>query len=296
MSKYKVYGLNVYSEIDLDYQIGDFETADVRVMLGKVPSKLENTLEETKRYIHNGEQLIYKVKKIGRFLIENGNRITIEPINRCPHRTIKLYLDGIAFSCLLAQRGVPVYHGSAVVKDGKCLLIMGSSGSGKSSLTSGLLDYGYEFITDDIIVFNHDGNDIVVNPGFPEQKLSKALINTYNLEVDDRVYYPGVIKDKFFVDRKEVFYNKPCKVHGIVYIRVSEDALSFRQVLGIEKLDVVLKNTFRSSFIKIFNKQKEQFKMSTSLAKGVSVYIIKRPYNKNTVSKQVKLLVEGIER
>ena len=290
-----VYGLKVSSEMNLDYSQGDFEKADVSIVVGRVPSKLEYTIEKNKRYLHNDHQLIYKVKKIGNFLIENGNKITVEAIDNCPHRTIKLYLDGIAFSCLLAQRGIPVYHGSAVVKNDQCYLIMGSSGAGKSSLTSGLLDRGYQFITDDIIVFDNDQKTIKVYPGFPEQKLSKDLVETYNLKVDQRIYYPGVIKDKFFVSRRDIFYNHPCKVDGIIYIKVSEDELSLRQVKGIEKLDVVLKNTFRSSFIKIFKKQKEQFKMNTSLANGVSVFIMKRPYGKNTVEQQVELLVNRIE-
>lgn len=294
MKKYKVYGLNVMSEMELCYSKASFESADVTIVFGKMPDQLKYTIEETKRYVYNKSQLIYKVKNIANFLIEEGSKITIDPINDCPHKTIKLYLDGIAFSCILAQRGIPAYHGSAVKIDGKCLLIMGSSGAGKSSLTTGLLDYGCEFISDDIIVFAYKDNQLMVHPGFPEQKLSSDLIKNYKLEniVDQEVYYPGVKKDKYFINRTDTFYNKPCQVDAIVYLRISEKEFSIRQVRGIEKLDVVLKNTFRSSFINIFNKEKEQFKISAALANRAATYIIKRPYDKYTINEQVKVLTD----
>lgn len=297
MKKFKVYGLKVGSEIDLLYTKASFETPDVIICFGKVPQTLENTLMVNKKCKYNEHQLIYSVKDIAHFLIEDGNKITIEAIGDCSYRTIKLYLDGIMFSCLLAQRGIPAYHGSVVKIKDKCLLIMGSSGAGKSSLTSGLLDYGCEFLSDDIIVFDVNNKALCVHPGFAEQKLSGDLVEEYQLHdlVDEKIYYPGKNKDKYFINRQGVFHKDTCPVDIVIYMGLSNGQLTMKQVTGIEKLDVVLKNTFRNQFMKAFNKGKEQFEMSTRIAKAVSVYLLQRPQDEFTVDQQVDMVLSLLE-
>jgi hypothetical protein len=53
---------------------------------------------------------------------------------------------------LLKRLGVLVWHGAAVVKDQRAVLLSGVSGSGKSTTTMNLLRLGYRFIADDVVL------------------------------------------------------------------------------------------------------------------------------------------------
>lgn len=45
-------------------------------------------------------------------------------------------------------------HSGAVVKDNKAILLVGASRSGKSTLTLSLLNYGYKYLTDEVVVIS----------------------------------------------------------------------------------------------------------------------------------------------
>lgn len=55
-------------------------------------------------------------------------------------------------SIYMNTRGYLFLHSGAVVKDGKAILLVGPSRSGKSTLTLGLLSYGYNYLTDEVAV------------------------------------------------------------------------------------------------------------------------------------------------
>jgi len=48
-------------------------------------------------------------------------------------------------------------HAGAVWKDGQCILLPGSSGRGKSTLTAWLVKNGYQYLTDELVFLSDDG-------------------------------------------------------------------------------------------------------------------------------------------
>jgi serine kinase of HPr protein (carbohydrate metabolism regulator) len=55
-------------------------------------------------------------------------------------------------------------HASTVATDGRAVLIMGPSGSGKSDLTLRLLDRGFVLVSDDQTIVKRDGDRLVASP------------------------------------------------------------------------------------------------------------------------------------
>lgn len=49
-----------------------------------------------------------------------------------------------------------IFHGSAVVKNGVCLCLIAPRGCGKSSLAFGLCQYGWQYVSDDLLLLHHD--------------------------------------------------------------------------------------------------------------------------------------------
>lgn len=75
---------------------------------------------------------------------------------------------GTVVSHLLAWRGLLPMHACAVAIDGRAVLIAGTAGAGKSSLTAGLIQLGAELVSDDLSALRFDpitAPDPVVLPG-----------------------------------------------------------------------------------------------------------------------------------
>ena len=54
-------------------------------------------------------------------------------------------------------------HASAVARDGRAVLIIGPSGSGKSDLSLRLIDRGFTLVSDDQTIVRKDGNRLVAS-------------------------------------------------------------------------------------------------------------------------------------
>src|SRR6185369_13552251 len=56
------------------------------------------------------------------------------------------------------------FHASTVARDGRAVLIMGPSGSGKSDLALRLLDRGFSLVSDDQTLVRVDGGRLLASP------------------------------------------------------------------------------------------------------------------------------------
>ena len=68
------------------------------------------------------------------------------------------FVCSVALTHLLAQHGRHVLHGGAVVADGRVLLVLGDTGTGKSTLVFSALRLGWPALADDLVaVYQRDG-------------------------------------------------------------------------------------------------------------------------------------------
>lgn len=80
---------------------------------------------------------------------------------------IPVYLTGNMMSFILRLRGYACLHASAVVVDGRALLIGGPSGSGKSTLAASFARAGYAVLSDDVAALKCRRDSVMVYPSFP---------------------------------------------------------------------------------------------------------------------------------
>ena len=72
-----------------------------------------------------------------------------------------IMMDEIRWSCNEYVRDYLLLHSGAVVKNGRAILLPAPSESGKTTLTLGLMNYGYRYLTDEVTAIHHETLKVV---------------------------------------------------------------------------------------------------------------------------------------
>lgn len=110
----------------------------------------------------NGEPPVvrFQVMKKKRCLqIESAGRI-IYRLTRDYH-LCPFLMDEIRASCYGHVKDYLLVHAGAVVKNGRAILLPGKSESGKTTLTLGLTNHGYKYLTDEVSAIHHETTEVV---------------------------------------------------------------------------------------------------------------------------------------
>lgn len=293
--KYRVYGLNIESEIHLAAETVDFDVPDVEIKLGIVP-ELKKVTEKKGSTQGNLEEIVYNSRHSAKFYFKQGKEVIIEPHPNVTHRMIIQYLNGIGMSAILGQRGLIPIHGSAIKVGNKCWLILGHSGAGKSSLATALIKNGGKMLSDDVISIQDTDGQLLVYPSFYEQKVANKLVDQFDLhEISEgeMIYLTGP-SGKHSIKRESEFCYEPTPIEAIIMLRKTDDDLSIVEVKGINKLDLIIKNVFRKIFARISGHNKEIFKQFGKIANESRVFLLSRPYGVVTIDQQIELIENAL--
>ncbi len=132
----KPFGLDIQSVIPLPGCVEAEGTPDVSIRFGEVPDSLPNASTIRACTQARPGQFLLIVDRVAKYLVENGDIITIQPAPGATEDEIRLFLMGSAWSALLLQRGLLPLHGSAVQVNDKAYVLAGPSGNGKSTLAA----------------------------------------------------------------------------------------------------------------------------------------------------------------
>ncbi len=291
MYKYKVFGLNITSDMELNELLPAEGETDVEIIKGKVPEELNNPYEKNDFFQASKKEFLFKVSDIAWFYVSNGNKIVVETIEGASDATVRVFLLAIAFCTLLLQRGILPMHGSALVVDGKGVIITGASGSGKSSLSNALLQKGYSFLADDLSPLDfYDDGSIWLLPAFPQQKLCKDTADNMGLDVRHLSRVEADL-DKYVLPVSTSFVRQPVRLATICELNAEDcDKVRITELQAMDKLTVIINQTFKSRLLPYLDIGKEHFELCAKVSKGVQVLRIYRPHNKFTTDEQVELL------
>ena len=185
MHRYRVYGLNVHSEIELPELVTADESAELTIRFGSVEHLPEDADQQAHAIWVTDSETCLTYSGIGAFLIRNGNEIIMDIVPTVEERVIRLAVLGPSLSVALHQRGLLVLHSSAVAIAGAAVGFMAHSGGGKSSLAAALHARGHQVIADDLAVvqFNQNQKPALL-PGFPQLKLWPEAAMTVGQDPD----------------------------------------------------------------------------------------------------------------
>jgi hypothetical protein len=296
---YKAFGFTIVSEIDfpeLPVIENLYELPDIEIVKGDL-SNYKRELEN-KPYYHlvKDNQVLFYIPDAASFSVQDGNKITFSPENNIDKDLIRLYLLGTCMGIVLMQRNIVPLHGSAVEIDGKAYAFIGDSGAGKSTLASAFINEGFSLVSDDIIPVSIKDDTPYVTPSYPQQKLWQESLS--QLGMDSSNYRPIFEREtKFNVPIQNKFVTAPIPLAGIFELSKKEKGeLKLLQIGKLERLSILLSNTYRNFLIPRLGLLDWHLNISTKIIKHVDIYQLHRPNNGFTANDLVHKVLRTIKK
>lgn len=231
-----------------------------------------------------------KVKGVAHFLVTEGQCITIDPEEKADLASIRLFVLGSCMGALLMQRNFFVLHGNAIRVGESCISIVGDSGAGKSTLCGAFFKQGYPILADDVCAIDAR---LKVYPSFPQIKLWKDSADHLSINTEKlRRIRPHL--DKFAVPLEAQYHTEALPIRAVYFLNASHTPYEKKEVLGVKKLEILHKNTYRKHYLKGLNKQIHHHHQSTEIAKKISVVSLSRPKNTIDVESLVQLIEDDL--
>ena len=274
---YKVYGLYIVSELELpELKRIQSNKADVTVSFDKVPEHLPEVRGSGILFEAAPNDFLFKFNGIGRYRVQNGNRISIQPESEALPDDIRLVLLGSSIGALLHQRGMLAIHGSAITDGKQTVIFSGQSGVGKSTLAGGLLELGYSVIADDISVIGQNNKkQFIVEAGIPHLKLWKDVLTHLNRSEDLSKVRPQLEKYRVPIP---VLENESPRLSKVVILSPSNSKdFTYSEILGKEKFHLLRNNTYRLQFIDKMNQTEVHFHNLSQAVNKIRMFHVSRP-------------------
>lgn len=290
MKHYKIYGMHFTSDFEL-IQLKSLskeealEPIQFTIEEGIVPDEYKF---ERMCYSKIDQRLSFLSNRTCYLLIENGNRITYEKKSGAKDTNLNAYLLGWGVAMLCFQQNRPAIHCSCVADERGAVLISGRSGSGKSTVTTALLQEGYSLVADDMVIVETDesGKSYAL-PAFPYQKLCRDVAVKSEIPLEDMIYIDED-KDKFLVPYKGEFPKGPVPIRAMVFLGWDEcEQVTVQEIKGADKMHACLD----ALFLKVLFRENlyclENGMACLKLASSIPIYEVKRSQESNTVREVV---------
>jgi hypothetical protein len=275
--RFNAYNLNIKSELTLPELLPCLNTSvpDVHIRFGSVRTDGLPHGEQLGPFLWvAAETLWLQIPHIARFLITQGNEIIIDPEIDIDEDSIRVFLLGPVIGALLFQRGYLVLHGNAIRIGDQCMVCVGHSGVGKSTLAAGFMQRGYDILADDVVPVDEFCQAL---PGFPRIKLwqdvaDKLAINTTDL----RRLRPNTQRFNYPLGERFAYQALPIRW---VYIIGSDqvDSIESKSIQGMQRFMPLRSNTYRLSFLNGLGLKSEHLKRCGQLAGKIHLVRVTRP-------------------
>jgi len=202
------------------------------------------------------------------FNITEDSKIIIYP-NENDINGIWESLIGIPFGYALSKKGFSVVHGSSVSVGNDAACIFGYSGQGKSTLALSLVNRGFNFITEDLCIFQ-DKKIYQFNSWI---KTTKQLIKDLSIDIEGEIqlFKDSRGRDLFKIQKEDC--SEKC-TPKIAYFPVEGEKKSIKKITKSQAFEFIFTNFYR------FDNQKELdlYKM-TNILESLDCYLYERDIN-----------------
>lgn len=132
----------------------------------------------------------------------DGSTIHVERTEGVPLPDILRLVQSIGLASVLQLRGVLLLHACVAEVGGRAVLVLGASGSGKSTTAAALLRRGLALLSDDVAAIEVVDGDLVVHPGLYRLRVTpdSARATGWDPEALPRVFRTPLLGDKRHVE------------------------------------------------------------------------------------------------
>ena len=284
---YRVFGLKVESDIQLpDLREIMFEGSPDVIIEGESFSHPDDLEPDGLYMVPAGAVL--NIPRVSRYLIRDGNRISVDPSPFGTNRNVRLYLLGSAFGAILHQRGLLPLHANVIDFGGMAVAFMGHSGAGKSTLASWFYDRGLLVLGDDVCVLKHDEQGrAIVEPGLPRIRLwGDALRASGRTPTDYEASFDDM--DKYDVPTATDESPKPLPLAAVYTLQsVDRDrSNSIKRLTGVDAIQALVANTYRGAYIPMMGQVKRHLDQCISLSRQVPVFELQRRWGLDILAEE----------
>ncbi len=271
---------------------------DVQLNIGHVPLKLDDPIiindSGAVGYCWEAslnQYLLIGGDYLGRFLVENGNKITFEYYSESNPDKIIYHLLHSVLAAVLRQRGILTLHANVAGNQSGALAISGSSGSGKSTTLAALIEKGYQMISDDITVLNltSDGQ-IHALCGLPQTQLCFDAVQQMGLDPTNYARSP-VRQSKIILPISNIFQMKSAPLKTIYLLeRSSKREIEVIPLTGVEKF-IALQSCIYGPLLP--EQHPHLFNMFSTIINSIRMFRILRPEDKWSLDKVVAQILKN---
>jgi len=295
---YYVYGLRVHAEIacpELPYHPQPDGNPDVTIRL--LPP-LTNTSEPLESGCYEVRPGVFRlaVKGVGRFLVEEGRRITIEPLAGSSTEEVRLFLLGSVIGALLYQRGLFPLHGSAIETRWGAMIFVGAQGIGKSTLAAQFYRRGYHLLSDDVCAVAARDGELVVLPALAHFRLCADAYERLNSNPDapapDAHFHDARFNvDKFVVPMNDGYCRDPVPLKAIHVLADQEEGdPQFEFNRGFDRVQRLFENLYRPQYLKGQETQSDLMRLAGQIAQKISMATVSRRRDPETIDQLIDFL------
>jgi len=271
---YSIYGLRIHTEIACPGLPSDPQpdgNPDVTIrLLPPVPEaseSLENGYYEVRPGVFRLE-----MRGVGRYLVEDGSRISVEPSEGASADQVRLFLLGSVIGALLYQRGLFPLHGSAVETRWGAMIFVGAQGVGKSTLAAQFFRRGYRLLSDDVCAVTTSLGTLQVLPALAQLRLCADAYERLDSLQDAHFHI-----DKFVVSMNESYCPNPAPLKAIHVLADQEDGdPEFEVLRGFDRVQRLLENLYRPQFLKGQETQSDLMRLAGQIAQKAPIVTVSR--------------------
>lgn len=276
---YYAYGLNIQSEIHFPELPPACGAVDVTIHFAGLPEPWDDLARGERFFRRSGGGVLLSWPRFARFLVRGGNEIICELApGSSDDSVIRHLLMGPVLSILNYQRGVAIFHASAVALPAGGAAFMANAGHGKSTQAAAMVKRGFPLITDDLLLLKVAQQQVDVMPGVPYLKLWPPSLEMIG---EDPASLPQVKinLEKRTLSMGSAFVSSPVPLKAVFILDLGE-SLEIRPLQKKEALRRIMPHwygvLFQGELLPVLGLERH-FIDCTAIVDRIPVYLLKRP-------------------
>jgi len=266
--------------------------ADVILVEGDVPKELPGAVAEGLSYQAAPGRFLWRGgRRAGRFLVENGRKITLQRNAAVEEPMLAAHFLSSVLAAILRQRGLIVLHANTAVTRQGTVVIGGESGAGKSTTLAALLARGCAMLADDITVLRQGkGNFVEIVPGISKLNLCEDAAHRLGHKVNN---LPRNLlrRIKVILPTQDIMAAEPAPVNALYLLRkgTAKD-LCVTMLNGSDKFNALQECIYGPLFPE---EHSTRFDLLAAIANQAKIYRIERPTSHWSVDEIAEVICHG---